>query len=71
MPFPLIPIAIVAASAAGVGLQAYDTLGKSDPITVQTYTRPKPEAKSDNPQKFLPFIALAGAAILVLLLVIK
>lgn len=71
MPFPLIPIAIVAATAAGVGLQAYDTFGKSDPITVQTYTRPKSEIKSDNTQKLLPIIALAGAAVLVLMVVLK
>ena len=70
MPFPLIAVATIGALGASVGLQAYDTFNKEAPITVQTY-RSQPKQTAENPQKYLPIIALAGAAILVLFMVMK
>lgn len=67
MPFPLIAVATIGALGASVGLQAYDTFNKEAPITVQTY-RSQPK-QTENPQKYLPIIALAGAAILVFMVI--
>lgn len=68
MPLPLIPIGIGIATAASVGLQAYDTLDKKTPITVSIYS--KPAQKTESQPNFVPF-AIIGAIAVFALMVIK
>lgn len=68
MPFPLlIPIAIAAGTAASVGLQAYDTLNKKEPIYVTTYQQ---TPQQTDLKQYWPLALLAGGAF-VLLAVLK
>lgn len=68
MPFPLIPIIIGITSAAGLGLQAYDTFNKpSEPITV---TKLQPTAQQTDLAQYTPYIIGIGALVIIVLLVV-